>query len=208
METFFHLTAGELMTRDLVLLPRNMPLPHAVRLLLHDGITGAPVVDADGKCLGVLSLTDIALAAAKWKPTKATASSLNASARPLTCTFLVKHASDGEEFFCKLPSGLCHFQLKQEGTEGENMLMCTQPHSVLMDWQLMHMEKLPVGEVGQFMTPDPVTVKPDTPIRAFARHMIDAKVHRVIVVDEENHPIGIVTSTDIVAAVAYSDDES
>jgi predicted transcriptional regulator len=32
--------------------------------------------------------------------------------------------------------------------------------------------------------------------------MMDAHIHRVIVVDSENRPIGVVSSTDILAAVA------
>jgi CBS domain-containing protein len=34
--------------------------------------------------------------------------------------------------------------------------------------------------------------------------MIDAHIHRVIVVDEEERPIGIVSNTDVLAALAYS----
>ncbi len=37
--------------------------------------------------------------------------------------------------------------------------------------------------------------------------MIDAHIHRVIVVDKDERPIGIVSSTDILAAVAHADDD-
>ena len=33
--------------------------------------------------------------------------------------------------------------------------------------------------------------------------MLDAHIHHLIVVDERRRPVGIVTSTDILAAVAY-----
>ena len=55
------------------------------------------------------------------------------------------------------------------------------------------------------MTADPVTVSPHTPIGKLARLMLDAHIHRVVVVDEQRRPIGIVSSTDILAAVAYAD---
>jgi CBS domain-containing protein len=58
------------------------------------------------------------------------------------------------------------------------------------------------------MTPDPETVRPTTLIRSLARIMIDAHIHRVIVVDEEYRPIGIVTSTDVLAALAYVDEKA
>jgi CBS-domain-containing membrane protein len=37
--------------------------------------------------------------------------------------------------------------------------------------------------------------------------MIDGHIHRIIVVDEERRPIGVVASTDLLAAVAYAEDE-
>jgi predicted transcriptional regulator len=38
-----------------------------------------------------------------------------------------------------------------------------------------------------------------------ARMMLDAHIHRVIVVDEQNRPVGVVSSTDILAAVVAED---
>jgi CBS domain-containing protein len=37
--------------------------------------------------------------------------------------------------------------------------------------------------------------------------MIDAHIHRIVVVDEGQRPIGVVTGTDILAAVAYAENE-
>src|SRR5262249_21166561 len=69
-------------------------------------------------------------------------------------------------------------------------------------WQIMDVEELPVDDVQHFMTHDPVTVTPATPIGELARKMRDAHIHRVIVVDREGRPVGIVSSTDVMAAVA------
>jgi CBS domain-containing protein len=52
------------------------------------------------------------------------------------------------------------------------------------------------------MTPDPVTAGPLTGIKDLARMMLDAHIHRIIVVDPNHRPIGVVSSTDILAAVA------
>src|SRR5947209_1193465 len=52
------LTAAEIMTRDPIVLPRQMSLRAAARLLSQNRITGAPVVDDRGACIGVLSATD------------------------------------------------------------------------------------------------------------------------------------------------------
>ena len=39
-------------------------------------------------------------------------------------------------------------------------------------------------------------------IRELAHRMLDAHIHRIVIVDEHGHPVGIVSSTDVLAAVA------
>jgi CBS domain-containing protein len=56
------------------------------------------------------------------------------------------------------------------------------------------------------MTKDPVLVGPGTPIGELAGIMMDAHIHRIIVVDMVTlRPLGIVSSMDILAAVARID---
>ena len=52
-------------------------------------------------------------------------------------------------------------------------------------------------------TADPVTAEPTATIGELARDMLNARIHRLIVVDAEGRPIGIVSSMDILAAVAF-----
>jgi CBS domain-containing protein len=52
------LRAADLMSADVVLLPAEMSLQAAARLLYRMQISGAPVVDDTGHCVGVLSTTD------------------------------------------------------------------------------------------------------------------------------------------------------
>jgi predicted transcriptional regulator len=52
-------TARNLMTRPVEVIPQSMSLRSAARLLVRAGISGAPVVDAEGRCVGVLSASDI-----------------------------------------------------------------------------------------------------------------------------------------------------
>ncbi len=85
--------------------------------------------------------------------------------------------------------------------EGENTV-CSSPHEVLADWQVVDVEQLPEDKVGRFMTPDPVMVRADTPLPKLAQEMVDAHVHRIIVVDRRNRPVGVVSSTDILATIA------
>jgi CBS-domain-containing membrane protein len=147
-----NLTAADLMTTTVVAIPRAMSLRGAAHLLAQAHISGAPVVDGSGHCIGVLSTTDFVSWADKG----------DAARHP------------------RLPAVDC-------------------PHS---EWQVLEPEQLPADEVGEYMTPDPVTVLPGTSIGELARQMTDAHIHRVIVVDAERRPVGIVSSTDILAALA------
>src|SRR5262249_2378259 len=51
-------TAADLMSHPVVLIPRQMSLTGAAHLLAQANVSGGPVVDDDGRCIGVLSTTD------------------------------------------------------------------------------------------------------------------------------------------------------
>jgi CBS-domain-containing membrane protein len=150
------LTAADLMCRDVTMLPRAMSVRAAAHLLSEMQISGAPVVDEGGECVGVLSATDF-----------------------------MHHVGYGD----RAGSRALH----------------ANPGCVHSAWQVVDVGDLPTDEVGAYMTADPVTVAPSTALAELARKMIDAHIHRLIVVDAQNHPIGVVSSTDILAAVAHAD---
>jgi CBS domain-containing protein len=154
-KSLFALTAEDLMSRDVVAIGQEMSLSAAARVLARARITGAPVVDADGVCVGVVSATD----------------------------------------FLRLANA------ERRGTPPA----CAAPPCVCSDWQMPEMHDLPADEVRHHMTADPVTVSPGTPVRDLARLMLDAHIHRLIVVDARGRPVGVVSSTDIIAAVARPD---
>lgn len=60
----------------------------------------------------------------------------------------------------------------------------------------------PMVCVEDFMTEDPVTVTPDQPVKAIAKVMSAKHIHRVIVVDEGDYPLGIITSMDLLRTFA------
>jgi CBS-domain-containing membrane protein len=194
------LTAADLMSADVVRLPEDMAMRDAARLLLHNHIGGAPVVDAHGRCVGVFSAIDF-LRLGEGRPDVTQPAS---PPLPITCPFQTSHRISGgkEVVLCTLPPGVCSLQVKQKVEGGEQAVVCSQPHCVLVDWQIVDVEKLPADEVRRFMTPDPVTAGPSTSIGALARMMIDAHTHRIIVVDAEQRPVGVVSSTDLLAALA------
>lgn len=146
----FTMTATDLMSRDVLTIPGHMSLKGAARLLAEARVSGAPVVDEEGRCRGVISATDFVRRAGKDK----------SAAPPVDST------------------------------------------GYWADWCIpSNIESLPEEKVAKVMTPDPVTVPPATALAELARKMVDAHIHRLIVVDERGRPIGIVSSMDILAAV-------
>jgi CBS domain-containing membrane protein len=124
------LTAADVMSREVIAVPDEMTLQDAAHLLTRESISGAPVVNAKGACIGVLSVNDFF----RW-------------------------------------------------------------------FQDDRLEISPSYEVSTLMTTDPVTVGPATPIRDLARMMVDGHIHRLVVVDGQRRPVGVVTSTDLLAAL-------
>lgn len=148
------LTAADLMSRNVVTLPPDMSLRTAARLLSQNDVSGAPVLDAQGRCIGVLSAIDFVL----W----------------------AKESQQAEQS--------CHPQTP-----------------FVTPWQVVDLESLPVDQVRNYMTSDLVTASPHARIGELARLMTDARVRRVIIVDAKGQCMGIVSSTDIMSAIAEAD---
>lgn len=55
-----NLTAGEIMTREVLTVGEDWLIDQLADFLVNRGISGAPVVSEDGRLIGVVSLTDIA----------------------------------------------------------------------------------------------------------------------------------------------------
>lgn len=148
----FHLTAGDLMSATIVKIPQDMSLQGAARRLTEYQVSGAPVVDEEGRCVGVISASDFV----HWA-----GDASKARHRPVS------------------------------------------PGCVCSSWQIVDADQLSNDDrVCCFMTSDPVTVISTTPVQKLAQMMLDAHIHRLIVVDRQQHPVGIITSTDILAALA------
>lgn len=145
------LVAEDVMSHPVEAIPAEMSLPEAARLLRRAQISGAPVVDKEGRCVGVLSATDFVRAAE------------------------------------------CHEHADTARHHGSP--------SVCSEWQMVNVDVLPDEAVRDYMTADPVTAPCGTRITELARMLLDAHIHRIVIVDGRRRPMGIVSSTDILAAV-------
>ncbi len=82
------------------------------------------------------------------------------------------------------------------------VLACSDPHCVLCDWQIVDLERLPEEDVEEYMCSDPITAPTDTPVPSLARLMVQKQTQRIIVVDAQQRPVGLVSGTDILRRIA------
>ncbi|MHC4976185.1 MAG: CBS domain-containing protein [Planctomycetota bacterium] len=96
---------------------------------------------------------------------------------------LIRNCSDGSNGIS--PAFLFEL-LSEEEDEGE-------------DGELMTDTLVCVEDV---MTEDPLVVSPESSLVDIARSMHEARMHRVIVVDGERFPLGVITSLDLIGALS------
>jgi CBS domain-containing protein len=173
-----------------------MSLPDAASLLRRAQVSGAPVVDEEGRCVGVLSAADFL----RWTE-EGCPDAVGGQVR--TCSYQAQgQLLTGEDaVICTLAEGCCPLQAMRPTTVGRHTAVCLLPRSVLTDWQQVF-EDVPAGVVRHYMTTDVVSALPQTPLPELARMMVDAHIHRIPVIDERGRPVGVVSSTDVLAAVA------
>ena len=140
--------AETIMTRNPITVSGTMEITKATQLLLDKRINGLPVVDDDGRLVGILCQSDI-IAQQKQLPV------------PSFFSFL-----DG---YISLNS--------RKGLEKE-------------------VRKIAATTVSDAMTPNPVTVKPDSTIEAVAALMVDHNLHTLPVV-ENDRLVGVIGKEDI-----------
>jgi CBS domain-containing protein len=190
------LTAEDVMSRDVITIPVQTSLGEAARLLRREGVTGAPVVDEEGRCVAMLSAVDFLPWVEECGP--------GAAARliPLCPYQTVGRLIGGPEaVICTLSEGSCPWQEARPGTGGRYTTLCRRPPR-LAGGSSRVIAELPRDAVARWMTADIVTAGPHTPLTELARMMVDAHIHRIPVVDEGGRPVGIVSSTDLLAALA------
>jgi predicted transcriptional regulator len=152
-EYLFGRTAADLMSAPLILIPEEMSLKNAAHRLAEAGVTGAPVVNSEGCCIGVLSATDFV------------------------------HWMDREH---------------------HGPAACAASPAFSAPWEIVEPDKLPDATVRDFMTQRPVAVAGTATLGELARKMLDFHIHRLIVMDKYGKPIGVVSTTDIIAAVVQA----
>lgn len=179
------LRARDCMTRQVVTIGADYSLRDAAMVLRAATISGAPVVDRDGRPVGILSSTDIVTYAQQ-------AGAGGETGQP--------PESRGDE--AAPPSGP---GLAREPGNGRA--------SHTKDWDLLQaagfeVDRLPATNVKEHMSRQVISVTEDATLLAVARTLCEHHIHRVLVVDGENRMKGIISSLDLLAAMVHAADEA
>jgi CBS domain-containing protein len=164
------ITAADLMNPKVLAVRDDLTLRELAAFLIRNQITGAPVEDAGGRLVGVVSTVDIAeavLAGQGGDPAGARGPARGEA-----------EAADGEE----------GEEGEDEEEEEEEELGGLQ----LDDLRLARDDLL----VRDIMTPSIHSVPEDATVSQVASRMLDGHVHRLLVT-REGRPVGIITTSDL-----------
>jgi CBS domain-containing protein len=137
------------MSRDVAVIPETAVMSEAAALLTTRGISGAPVVDLRGRCIGVLSTTDL---------------------------------------------------MRFDKTDAASARGCPQDDDGGC-WEL------PWNSVQRYMTTPVHTISPAAPLMQAAELMCAEHIHRLIVLDDREMPVGLVSTLDVVSAFVHAVEE-
>lgn len=141
------------MTTEVVTISPAASIEDLARLLESRKIGGVPVVEADGRVVGVITQSDLVKRSRDLE-------------LPPAINILDLH------MFLETPSGFKR-----------------------------RLEKMLGGTVGEVMTPDPITIPPDMPVKEIAALMDGRKVHTLPVMDQ-GRLVGIVGKMDLIRGLA------
>ena len=174
----------QIMTTELVTVSPDLTLQELAQVFSAQGISGAPVV-AGRELVGVISTTDLV----EFETTNP-GSPRQRAERAEWGEIESLPVLDGSE---ESEPGLYFTEMWDDA--GADVLERFQSDSP--EWN-----RMAEAMVGSAMTTSVVSLSPDAAVREAARTMQRAGVHRILVVDEVGDLVGLVSSSDIVRAVA------
>ena len=160
IERLLSLRVSDVMNSPVATIQDSSTMAEAARILAEREITGAPVVDASGRCVGMLSATDFAMREHRL--------------------------ALGEE---ELSFGWGH-EVTQDGEQAP-----------------IHIETIAEDRVREHMSPAVQTINQTASLINAARVMCREHIHRLVIIDRDDRPVGVVSSLDLVAAMVAAVEE-
>ena len=151
IERIIGLRVKDIMNDEVLTVADSDEMHTAAKIIFDAQVTGAPVVNGFGECVGMLSASD--------------------------------------------------FVGRDAGRHDLQILTRTNPY------EPYRIECLNDNLVGTHMSPVLQTISEDALVLAAARVLCNEGIHRLVVVDEKKHPVGIVSTLDIVAAMVAAIEE-
>ena len=171
------LTVGHIMTRDVELVRRDSDVHELEKLLLARKVHGVPVVDSEGVLVGVISQTDLLA----WH---------------------FNTGIDGAGFYDASELSADPREIDGAGFYDASELSAAEDTSGTA-LRLSNIKSAPVEEL---MSPVVQCIGPDRPLAVAASKMIEKRIHRLVVVDDRLHVVGLVSAIDLLRAVPGVED--
>lgn len=175
---------SEIMTTELVTVSPDLTLLEVAEVLTGNGISGAPVVSGR-ELVGVISTTDVV----EFDATTPSVEPVREDQVAWGEIRSVQAVDGGEES----EPGL-YFTEMWDDSDAD---VLETFRSDTPEWN-----RLAEATVGSAMTTSVVSLPPGAAVQDAARIMLAAGIHRILVVDEDGDLVGLVSSSDIVRAVA------
>jgi len=175
---------SDIMTTELVTVSPDLTLQEVARVFAESGISGVPVVSGQ-ELVGVISTTDLVefdathLGSGRKRDDDSEWREIE--------TLPALDASD--------ESGPGLYFTEMWDDEGADALSRIETDSP--EWN-----RMAEATVASVMTTSVVALRPEASVQEAARLMLAAGVHRILAVTEEGDLVGLVSSSDIVRAVA------
>lgn len=179
------LTVRDLMTEELFTVTSTTTLREAAEAMSEEHVSGLPVVE-DGEAVGVITATDILSFAADAPGVEI----------DRTRSTGLEQVPDGRQWEegAEVPAD-AYFT---GGWEEEETFSFGE---MLPDTERPEWNVLEEHQVAELMTRSLHTVSADDSVQEAARSMLDSRVHRLLVV-EDDHLLGVISTTDVMEAVA------
>lgn len=163
--------ASDLMNSEVLTVPEDMALPDLARYLLEHEISGAPVVDRDGKVVGVVSLADIVAADADGDADADADADRRTGETASAGGFYDRGWDDSDEEGELVRADLADLEECEEA-----------------EWEDL--------EVADIMTGEVYSVAEDAPVSEIASTMLRHHVHRLLVA-RDGQAVGIISTSDL-----------
>lgn len=159
IERLLTLRVSDVMNSPVMTISESATMSDAARIIAENDVTGLPVIDVTGRCVGILSTTDFAMR---------------------------EHRKSSVDE--NLDFGW------QRSVEGGN----NEP---------FHIETIAEDRVGEHMSPAVQTVNETASLVNAARIMCREHIHRLLIIDQDERPVGMISSLDLVAALVAAIEE-